>query len=202
MSLSVAALRDFGRLPMSTDPLSADVFIIHGQRCTYFIDCGSCDAALDFILSVDGSRNLVLTHFHADHSDNMKRFREGTFETVYGGKKTIERIGCGTIVNTELELEEGIRIIPITNCHAKGSLAVELDGEYLFTGDALCGCDTPQGYGYNAGMLLSTIRELEKCKAKYIVPSHSTQIRPKDEVLTELRKIYSERKGNDPYIII
>jgi len=85
--ISLLALSAFTELRISTEPRFTAVDVGQGQclaaltqRGTVMIDCGgSCespgDAAADYLLSC-GRRSvdlLVLTHFHADHANGVKR---------------------------------------------------------------------------------------------------------------------------------
>lgn len=187
----------YERFPSSENPLSADIFVIGN----YIFDTGASDEAKAFLNSIP-NKIIVISHFHADHSTNVRRV---DFDKLYGGKKTCDYLKTGIVVSERLILDEtlNIQIAPLTSCHAKGSLMMNLNNEYLFVGDSLCGCSLPDGqYGFNAGMLLSTIRELEKENFKNAVVSHSGDLIPKDAVLRHLKEIYNRRDGNNPYICI
>ena len=187
----------FERFPSSDNPLSSDIFLIKGASVNYVFDTGASSEAKEFLDSIP-DKVVILSHFHQDHSANAKSI---TFRCLYGGKKTCDYLKIGTAVQDRIVLEEGLEISPLITCHAKGSLMLNLNHEYLFVGDALCGCALPDGrYGYNAGMLLSTIRELEKEDFENAVESHSGKIIPKSQVLGNLRTLYAKRNGNNPYI--
>lgn len=187
---------EYSRFPSSEDPLSSDIFVIKTKVATYVFDTGASEQAVAFLNKIP-DKTIIISHFHQDHSTNVKNIE---FKTLYGGKKTVEYLKCGTAVDEQIDLEEGISIIPLTTTHAKGSLALKAD-DYLFVGDALCGAMLPAGYAYNANMLLSTIRELEKINARSIVISHSGKVVPRDYVISILKNCYSQRNGNNPYIL-
>ena len=59
-------------LPAEDNPLSADVYIIYGEKRNFIIDTGSNDEAYKLIKNID-NKTIVITHFHADHIGNLKR---------------------------------------------------------------------------------------------------------------------------------
>lgn len=195
--------------PSAGGPLSADIFMFKGIKHNYLFDLGANKQALEFIRSIENPV-AIISHFHADHCANARvLLEEGwPFEEFYAGKKTCDSLkvnDLGTVVNESLVIDDGIHleIIPMPSCHAKGSLMVKF-GRCLFVGDGLYGGNIPSEgfrYGYNAGVLLEEIRELEKVDCDFFVTSHTGDKREKKEVLDKLRMIYSLRDGNSPYII-
>ena len=60
-------------LQSSEEPvLSADVYVIKGDRFSYIVDVGSNDEALTLVKSIP-NKKIVITHFHDDHTDNLGR---------------------------------------------------------------------------------------------------------------------------------
>lgn len=186
----------YERFPSSDNPLSSDLFVIRGKKHNYVFDCGANEEAVEFLKKIE-NKVVVISHFHQDHTSNVCKT---DFISLYGGKKTCNYLHTGTVVSEKTELEEGIEVILLTNCHSKDSLVLNLNNEYLFVGDSFCGCLTPQGYGYNAGVLLETVRELESIDFRYAVISHSGEVVEKNRAVERLKSIYSQRTGNNPYI--
>ena len=60
-------------IPASMNPLSADVAFIKTENATWIFDAGSSDEAFDAISAVQGNKNIVLSHFHPDHTANVTR---------------------------------------------------------------------------------------------------------------------------------
>lgn len=71
--------------------------------------------------------NIVLSHFHRDHTGNIERIHEGA---LYGSKETCRHMGRGTIVEQE-RTEGRLRIFPLPSSHARGCLGLEVDGGTL-----------------------------------------------------------------------
>ena len=195
-------MSDYFVLPGQDDPLSSDVFTIQGRNTTFIFDAGASDIAADYINGIEGDKILVISHFHQDHTANVGRLQG--IKAIYGGRKTCDHIKTGTVVNEKLGLLDGVAIdvMPLTSCHAKGSLMMCLNSTWLFVGDAMCPCSTPLGEGWNAGMLLSTIREIGSVDAQWVIPSHTGEVLSKDEAVARLKSVYAKRDGNNPYIIL
>ena len=60
------------RILASDHPLSADVFFVQGREYTYVVDVGSNDEAFEAVASIP-KKKIIITHFHADHADNLRR---------------------------------------------------------------------------------------------------------------------------------
>lgn len=188
----------YTRFESSENPLSSDIFLIKGSKYNYVFDCGSSDKALEFLSKIE-NKAVIISHFHQDHTSNVPKT---DFSVLYGSKKTCLYLKTGTVVDSLLKVDDcDLEIIPLTSCHAKGCLMVNLSHKYLFVGDALCPCMlTEKTYGYNVTMLLSTINELKKQQCSYIVVSHSGNVIEKEKVIEKLTEIYIQRKPNNPYI--
>lgn len=208
-------------LPSSEDPLSADVYVIRGDERSYVVDVGSCDAAYNLISSL-GKRTIVITHFHDDHMKNLKRLDVSDNElllTVQDRKVLATKAYCdvsidaaedengsngstglklGTIVEKTVEIRDGVKLVicPIPSSHAKGSLGVIVDDEYLFLGDGFYG----SAKGYNVSLLSDEIRTLKGLSFTKVIMSHDEKIYSRDEVISELEGFYAKRTKDSPYI--
>lgn len=82
-------------LPASNNPLSADVYFINGDKCCYIYDVGNDDNSLHCINKVDKKKVIILSHYHKDHTGNIKYME---VNDLYVGKKTYEIIDKGKVV--------------------------------------------------------------------------------------------------------
>lgn len=191
-------------IPETTHPLSADVGIIESKNAWWIYDVGASEEARDIINSLygkDGKKvNIVISHFHCDHTKNLPYIK---YDNLYVGEHTYKRRHMGTIVKEPLEFNDGIevKIIPLPASHAKGCLALEVNGEYTFLGDGTYCGEKPTRRYYNAGLLLEEIRTLQRLESPFVFLSHDRLvIRKKDIVIMQLQQLYDLRKGNEPYI--
>lgn len=122
-------------LEESDNPLSADVFFIRTDACVYVYDVGSCVEARERIERIHEDKIVVLSHFHADHTDNLGKI---TFRELYAGKETLKHVGAGNAVEGEVLLEPliPIRLITLPSSHAKDCVALCYGNQYAFCGDA------------------------------------------------------------------
>lgn len=176
------------------EPLSADIGIIRCGDTEWLYDVGNDVRSL---AGLDGQYNVVLSHFHQDHTGSLDKIRVGE---LYVSGATFRHTGWGTVVNGELTIGD-LRIFQIPSSHTKGCLGLEIGNEYAFVGDALY-CKAKDGhYAYNAQLLKDEIEVLKELKASKLLVSHfKGLVRPKDEVIAELEQIYSKREKNNPDI--
>lgn len=176
------------------EPLSADIGIIRCERAEWLYDVGNDERSLE---GLDGEYNVVLSHFHQDHTGSLNKIRTGE---LYVSGETFRHTGRGTVVNGELTIGD-LRIFQIPSSHTKGCLGLEIGNEYAFVGDALY-CKAKDGhYVYNAQLLKDEIEVLKRLKASKLLVSHfKGLVRTKDEVIAELEQIYSKKEKNNPYI--
>ena len=191
-------------LPSSEDPLSADVYVIRGDEQSYVVDVGSCDEAYELINGL-GKRTIIITHFHDDHMKNLQRL-DVSDQELFLTAQDRQALGAyapskqGTIVESQVEINDGIKLIiaPIPSSHAKGSLGVIVDDEYLLIGDAFY-CSAK---GYNVSLLSDEIRALKALSFTKVIMSHDEKIYSRDEVISQLEEIYGRRQKDNPYIQI
>ncbi len=178
----------------SEAPLSAKVFIIKGKDHNYIFDVGSNKISKD-TLEIIENKIIIISHFHTDHMENMKYFNK---ETIYIGDYTYKILGYGNVVNDIFEINDGInlKLIHIPNSHAKGSLCLIVNDEYLLIGDSLDG----NRNGLNVSLLYDEIKLLKSLNYKHILTSHDDVIYNKDEIIKNLEYYYSKREKNKPYI--
>ena len=183
-------------LPSSDSPLSADVYFIRGDKHTYIIDVGSNDTSYEAVKNTP-DKKVIITHFHEDHTDNIKRLMIPE-EDLYVGNYTRKSIRYGTEIDSKLTIDDGVHltIVPIPNSHAKGSLCVTVNDEYLILGDAFYS----NIKGYNVSLLSEEIKLLKELDYKYVLMSHKDKAHEKDEIISILEKIYLKREKDNPFI--
>ncbi len=183
-------------LEATENPLSAHVFLIKGKEYTYIFDVGANKQSRELISKIN-NRRIIISHFHPDHMENLKIFYDDK-DNLYIGDYTFKILGYGNVIKEILEINDGInlKIVPIPNSHAKGSLCLIINNEYLLIGDSLDG----NRYGLNVSLLSDEIRLLKKLDFKYILTSHENKIYLKDMVIKELEYYFSKREKNKPYI--
>ena len=198
-------------LSATLEPFSADVFAVRGDGAWWVYDVGRSDDALAFINGLprgDGfpvKKNIVISHFHWDHTENLMRARRGEvqlpFDALYLGNYAQRRLKMGEMVKTPLEFTDGmrIRIVPVPNSHAKGSLVLVVGDEYAFLGDSTYAevgdGDVPDSY--NVQQLNEEINLLKSLDVKFFCLSHRRRpVAEKNTIITHLEGIYSHRKKN------
>ncbi|MCR5119336.1 MAG: MBL fold metallo-hydrolase [Lachnospiraceae bacterium] len=181
----------------SAEPLSADIGIIKTDNGVWLYDCGN---DINSIAGLGGSYNIVLSHFHPDHTGNLDKLG---INELYISKETAGHIKRpGVIVEKDLYIGE-LHIFPLRSCHAKGCLALEVDESWCFVGDALYGREKAGRYSYNAQLLKEETEQLKKLKARYLLVSHYPGlVRDKAEVIGELESIYALRQPGEPEIAV
>ena len=180
----------------SENPLSANVFIIRGINNNYIFDVGSNKYSREYINKID-DRIIIISHFHTDHMENLKFFYND-INNLYIGDYTYKILGYVNVIKDKYEINDGInlKIISIPNSHAKGSLCLLINNEYLLIGDSLDG----NRNGLNVSLLYDEIKLLKELDYKYILTSHNDIIYKKEEVIKELEYYYSKKEKNKPYI--
>lgn len=179
-------------IPATESPLSADIGIIRDGGQTWLFDVGNGTAAID---GLSGSFQVVLSHFHGDHTGNLKKL---DIQNLYVSGETRRHIGGGFLVKEDLFLG-AMHLFPIPSSHCKGCLGLEIDEAYAFVGDALY-CKGKNGdYFYNTQLLRDEIAVLKKLKAPCLLVSHHPGlVRSREEVIAELEELYAQRDmGSD-----
>ncbi len=177
-------------------PLSSNVFLIEGIKNTYIFDVGSDKFSREEIKKIK-NKSIIISHFHQDHMENLKFFIDDEYD-LYIGDYTYKILGYGNVIRDKYEINDGVnlKIFYIPNSHAKGSLGVIINNEYLLIGDSLDG----NRNGFNVSLLNEEIKLLKELEYKYILNGHNNEILNKKDVIDELELIYSKRIKNKPYI--
>jgi len=195
----ISLTKNFSYIPATEEPFTADVVFIRTKDCTWIYDAGTTVEISDYINSIQGQKNLVLSHFHSDHTANIPRIK---CDQIYCGKETFKHINQGNIVLEEMNFDDGIKIGLIPNSHAKGSIYLEC-GDYIFLGDATYSAFKNEGRSYNSQLLLEEIKFLEKRQVQFCCLSHDPVFAiPRTKVISKLKKVYGLRTDNNPEIKI
>ncbi|MBR4343101.1 MAG: MBL fold metallo-hydrolase [Lachnospiraceae bacterium] len=148
-------------IPSCEDPISGDVGVIKGEKTTYLYDVGSTYECLDFLYSLKGKMQIIISHFHADHTWWLTKHRKGDkglkegdeisltyerpeFEKLFIGKGGEKYLKDGIIVREKTVINDRtpsglplkLEIIPMPSSHTKDALALSVNDEYLFMGDS------------------------------------------------------------------
>ena len=177
-------INDYLKYVESSDvPLSSNVYIIDGNKNTYVYDVGRNDEAYNVIQSIDKDKIVIISHFHGDHFENIKRI---SYSELYVGGYTYKHINLGNVVREKIEINDGIKleIIPISSVHAKGSLVLNINNEYCLISDLVY-----SDKEFNKSLYCMMIQELEKIDTKYFVTGHTNNcIFEKSEYISSLKQ--------------
>ena len=192
-------------IPATNSPLSADIGLITGNKSIYVFDTGDGDASLselkDFLKRFPDRENcLILSHFHKDHTGN---FRYLNFTHTYVGSFTAKYVAPSEIVTAPLVIEDGVKltIFPLPSSHAKGSLGLMVNDEFVFLGDGTYPCEAKGESVYNRGLLQEELKVLGSLPADKFLLSHKQRfIYPAKAVIRELESVYERRVQGEAYI--
>lgn len=180
----------------SFNPLSSDIAIIDDGGIKWLFDVGN---NIDSIKELNGEYNVVISHFHIDHIGSINNINA---KKIYLSKQSYKHINRGIIVDKDIHIG-GIHIFPLPSSHAKGSLGLEVDEEYVFVGDSLYGKEKDDKVSYNVQLLKEQIEVLKNLKATKIIESHNMdKVLSKQDVLIRLEDIYSQRNKNNTEILV
>lgn len=202
-------------IPASKNPLSADVVLIEGEEYLYLFDVGNNVEVAAYLDALPKKKKVILSHFHADHTGSIGRF---SFETVYAGsimgkyyqyfvpgyEKEKEPEKYQTVTET-VKICDGVEleIHPMSSSHAKGSVLVQINEEYILLGDGLYSRKKDGKAVYNVQLLKEQIKLLQELPGDKLFLSHEKRpVKAKKSMIKFLEKIYEKREKNSPYIAI
>lgn len=178
----------------SDDPLSADIGIIRDGDAVWLYDVGSDERAIS---ELTGNYNVVLSHFHQDHTGNIGKLN---IKEAFVSPETKRHVQMGTVADKDIFVGN-LHIFPLPSSHCKGCLGLEVDETYAFVGDALYSKFRDGYYIFNAQLVKDAIAVLKKLKAPYLLVSHfKGLVRCRDEVIAELTELYQHRGKNSQEI--
>ena len=178
----------------SDDPLSADIGIIRDGDAVWLYDVGSDERAIS---ELTGNYNVVLSHFHQDHTGNIGKLN---IKEAFVSPETKRHVQMGTVADKDIFVGN-LHIFPLPSSHCKGCLGLEVEETYAFVGDALYSKFRDGYYIFNAQLVKDAIAVLKKLKAPYLLVSHfKGLVRCRDEVIAELTELYQHRGKNSQEI--
>ena len=178
----------------SDDPLSADIGIIRDGDAVWLYDVGSDERAIS---ELTGNYNVVLSHFHQDHTGNIGKLN---IKEAFVSPETKRHVQMGTVAEKDIYVGN-LHIFPLPSSHCKGCLGLEVEETYAFVGDALYSKFRDGYYIFNAQLVKDAIAVLKKLKAPYLLVSHfKGLVRCRDEVIAELTELYQHRGNNSQEI--
>ena len=174
----------------SDDPLSADIGIIRDGDAVWLYDVGSDERAIS---ELTGNYNVVLSHFHQDHTGNIGKLN---IKEAFVSDETKRHVQMGTVADKDIYIGN-LHIFPLPSSHCEGCLGLEVDETYAFVGDALYSKFRDGYFIFNTQLVKDEIAVLKRLKAPYLLVSHfKGMVRRRDEVIAELEELYSLRVGN------
>ena len=187
--MSIIAINDrLGYIEASDDPLSADVGIIKTEGGVFLYDVGNGNKNAS---ELAGEYNVVLSHFHADHTGNIDRIKT---RSLYVSAQTYRHVNRGTVVRADICVND-VHIFSLPSSHTDGCLGLETRDGFAFVGDALYSKVKDGAYVYNAQLLKEEIEVIRALRAELLLVSHyKGMIRKKEDVINELLAIYALRE--------
>ena len=144
-----------------------------------------------------GNYNVVLSHFHQDHTGNIGKLN---IKEAFVSPETKRHVQMGTVADKDIYIGN-LHIFPLPSSHCKGCLGLEVDETYAFVGDALYSKARDGYYIFNAQLVKEEIAVLKQLKAPYLLVSHfKGMVRRRDEVIAQLEELYRSRDKNSPEI--
>lgn len=188
-------------LPAGVSPLSSDVVFIRTDKAVWIFDTGLNDEAAEEIQKIKTKKNIVISHFHADHTFNLSRV---SWDNLYVSGYTKKHVKSGTVINGVLEVNENppLKIFELPSSHAKGCLCIQC-GDFAFLGDGTyCRMLTGNHY-YNVQLLQQEIKMLENLPCKYVCLDHDRHFIQDRLALINLHKeILATRKPKEALVCV
>ena len=135
-------------LPSSRNPISCEVIFIKATDCTWIFDTGCTKEAADAINAIDGKKKVVISHWHPDHTWNIRKIK---YDELYVSRNTKKYTWRGTVIEEDTDFGE-VKIITLPSSHAKGCLCL-LFGDYAFMGDGTYSKERKGNHTYNVQLL-------------------------------------------------
>lgn len=195
------------RIKPTEEPLSSDSYIIKGEKEYWIYDAGAGDLNFGAISKLDGTKNLIISHFHIDHIGNLNRLSfDNIYATKYTGKYIPENAGPVTIVDSKIDIADGnvmLSIVPMPSSHSKGSLSMVLNDEYIFMGDSAYGSGRDGHVAFNVSLLKEQTDLLKFLNPEYCVLSHEERnVYHKTSIIRNFERIYEKREKDNPYVFL
>lgn len=180
----------------SENPLSADVIFIKGNTATWIFDVGACEDTLNEINSISGVKNIIISHFHGDHSNNLSKI---DYNELYVSKYTYKYTETGTLVDEDLYIDDGVKlhIFKIPSSHEKGCLGLEINEDLILLGDSFYPSRKGGKRSYNVQQIKAQIDLFSSLKGTRVYLSHDKKpIISKTIAIAFLKKTFALRDKN------
>lgn len=184
-------------LPSSRNPLSCEVIFIKEKDATWIFDVGLSKDAADKINSIQGKKNIVISHFHPDHTFNLLKIK---YDNLYVSKYTKRYTFKGTVIQENTNFPNGMQIWTLPSSHAKGCLCL-LAGDYAFMGDGTYSKERRGNHTYNIQLLKEEIEVLKKIPCTYVCLDHDPTFIQKRVDLIELHQQIYNRKNDSNFLL-
>ena len=188
-------------LPATHKPFSCDVVFIKTDDATWIFDVGCSKEAAEKINEIQGKKNIVISHFHPDHTLNLLRV---SYNNLYVSKHTKKHTLKGTVIDRDSTFSSTpeISVVLFPSSHTKGCLCL-LCGDYAFMGDGTYAKEKRGDHTYNAQILKEEIETLERMPCTYMCLSHDARfVQERGDVIALLKEIYARRTPNNPIISV
>lgn len=185
-------------LPSSRNPISCEVIFIKENDVTWIFDTGLTKEAAEAINAIEGKKNIVISHWHPDHTLNLAKIK---YDQLYVSRNTKKYTWRGTVLEQDTDFGEvKIRLLP--SSHAKGCLCL-LYKDYAFMGDGTYSKERKGNHTYNVQLLQAEIEVLEKIPCRYVCLDHDPVFIQERKDLIELhKKIFDRRQEGCPEISV
>lgn len=175
------------QIPSAADPLSADVFILNGDKYVYIFDVGNNEESLGAVSDIPKEKVVILSHPHNDHVGNIRKLN---YQNLYVGDATYDKLQIGTVIRGPLTIHDGItlEIRPCPSPHTPGSLILTINNEYTLLADLYF--TRPD---YDRALAMEMLVALKALNTAFFVVSHQDGpcIFPKAYVVKELAAYFN-----------
>lgn len=198
MSTLIPITDTISYLPSSRNPISCEIIFIRDGDTTWIFDTGMTKEGADAINAVPGKKNIVISHWHPDHTWNL---RHVTWDNLYVSSHTRRYTWKGTVISSDTTFGN-VTIMPLPSSHAKGCLCL-VYGDYAFMGDGTYSKEKKGNHTYNVQLLQAEIAVLEKIPARYVGLDHDPRfIQERSDLITLHKQIFARKQEGNPTISV
>ena len=202
-------------LASTRKPFCCDIIFIKPKQnnpdnITWVYDVGTTKEARDLINAIDGTKVIVISHFHPDHILNVPFIKFNKGDELIVSKYTKHYTLKGNLFENLDESSKAFssdynirpQIYMLPSSHAKGCLCLHYK-DYSFMGDGTYCKEVRLHHSYNAQLLREEIDVLKSIDCKYFCLDHDPKFSYTKEELSELHEsIYSRREKNNATISV
>lgn len=185
-------------LTSSREIMSCEVIFIKDGDTTWIFDTSTTKEAADIINAIPGKKNIVISHWHPDHTANLRRLK---WDNLYVSRHTKRYTWRGTVIS-ETTTIGNVTIMPLPSSHAKGCLCL-ISGDYAFMGDGTYCVEKKGNHHYNVQLLQEEIAALEQIPARYVGLDHDPRfIQELSDLIILHKQIFDRRQPGCPTISV